>query len=71
MVRIRPVFLSLNSNRSEQQISLALANHWIEDLRGIPFGFSQEWKTPREVEEGAAADCNGKVVTLYQADGEF
>lgn len=66
MGRIRPLFLSLKSNRSERQISLALVNHWIEELRGIPYGFSQEWKTPREVEEGAAADCNGKVVTLYR-----
>lgn len=54
MGRIRPVLLSLKSNRSEQQISLALVSHWIEDLRGIPYGFSQEWKMPREVEAGAA-----------------
>jgi predicted transglutaminase-like cysteine proteinase len=64
MGRIRPVLLSLKSNHSEHQTSLAMVNHWIEDLRGIPYGFSQEWKTPREVEAGAAADCKGEAVTL-------
>lgn len=54
MGRIRPVLLSLKSNHSEHQISLALVNYWIEDLRGIPYGFSQEWKTQREVEANAA-----------------
>lgn len=66
MGRIRPVLLSLKSNRSEHQISLSLVNHWIEDLRGIPYGFSQDWKTPRDVETGAAADCKGNLVTLYK-----
>lgn len=54
MGRIRPALLSLKSNRSEHRISLALVNHWIADLRGIPYGFSQEWNTPREMEAGAA-----------------
>jgi predicted transglutaminase-like cysteine proteinase len=64
MGRIRPVLLSLKSNRGGHQISLALLNHWIEELRAIPYGFSQDWKTPREAEAGAAADCKGKAVTL-------
>jgi hypothetical protein len=36
------------------------------DLRGIPYGFSQEWKTPHEVYFGGAADCKGKAVALYE-----
>lgn len=66
MGRIRPVLLSLKSNRSEHQISFVVVNHWIEDLRGIPDGFSQEWKMPREVKAGAAADCKSKAMALYR-----
>ena len=53
MGRIRPAILSLKSNRSEDQISLALVNHWIENLRGIPGGFSREWNTT-QIKAGAA-----------------
>jgi predicted transglutaminase-like cysteine proteinase len=42
-----------------------LVNHWIGDLRAIPYGFSTEWKTPEEVQAGAFADCKGKAVALY------
>jgi hypothetical protein len=54
MGRIWPVLLSPKSNRSEHQISFALVNHWIEDMRGIPYGFSQEWKRPEEMGAGSA-----------------
>jgi hypothetical protein len=37
----------------------------MEDLRGIPYGFSMEWKTPTEVARDVVADCKGKSVTLY------
>ncbi|MEY2480842.1 MAG: hypothetical protein QOI04_1769 [Verrucomicrobiota bacterium] len=66
MGRIRPVLLSAKSKPGSHDLSLALVNHWIEDLRGIPYGFSQEWKTPQEVESGRVADCKGKAVALYK-----
>lgn len=65
MTRISPV-LSTKNDGGQHDISLGLVNHWIENLRGIPYGFSQEWKTPSEVESGAAADCKGKAVALYE-----
>jgi predicted transglutaminase-like cysteine proteinase len=64
MTRIRPAVLSTNA-AVKQTLSLALVNHWIENLREIPYGFSPEWKTPAEVEFNAVADCKGKAVALY------
>jgi len=64
MTRIQPV-LCASSHGPKQEVSLSLVNHWIENLRAIPYGFSKEWKTPAEVESGAAADCKGKAVALY------
>jgi len=65
MTRIRPV-LFCKSGGGRQNLSLALVNHWIEDIRAIPYGFTPEWKTPAEVESAIVADCKGKAVTLYQ-----
>ncbi|PYL07438.1 MAG: hypothetical protein DME34_06820 [Verrucomicrobia bacterium] len=65
MTRISPVLLT-KSDAGNQGVSLALVNHWIEDLRAIPYGFSTEWKTPEEVEFAPVADCKGKAVALYQ-----
>jgi hypothetical protein len=65
MTRIRPV-LSCRSAVGRQDLSLALVNRWIEDIRAIPYGFTPEWKTPVEVESGVAADCKGKAVALYR-----
>jgi len=65
MTRICPV-LFCKIGAAKQNVSLALVNHWMEDLRAIPYGFSPEWKTPAEVESGAVADCKGKAVALYQ-----
>ena len=64
MTRIRSVLLSKGTG-ADQNLSLALVNHWIGDFRGIPYGFSMEWKTPEEVQMGAVADCKGKAVALY------
>jgi hypothetical protein len=64
MTRIQPVLFSQGSAHNSN-LSLAVVNHWIQDLRGIPYGFSQEWKTPSEVETAPAADCKGKAVALY------
>jgi hypothetical protein len=64
MARIRPVLISTTGHK-EQDLSFALVNHWIGDLRTIPYGFSTEWKTPQEVQLSAFADCKGKAVALY------
>ena len=64
MTRIRPI-LSEKVGGSKDDVSLTLVNHWIQDLRAIPYGFSNEWKTPSEVVSGPAADCKGKAVALY------
>ncbi len=65
MSRIRP---ALQATKPEQgrQVSLNLVNHWMENLRAIPYAFSHEWKTPAEVESDAFADCKGKAVALYE-----
>jgi hypothetical protein len=65
MNRIQPVLFAKPSAQ-KQDPSLALVNHWIQDLRGIPYAFSPEWKTPAEVEAAPVADCKGKAVVLYQ-----
>ena len=64
MSRIRPVLLGTAS--ASRQVSLAIVNHWVEDLRDIPYGFHMEWKTPAEVESRRPADCKGKAVALYE-----
>jgi hypothetical protein len=66
MSRIYPILNSKTGESSKDNVSIALINHWIADLRSIPYGFSQEWKTPSEVEHGPVADCKGKAVALYQ-----
>ncbi len=65
MTRIQPVLFSQSAVKNSN-VSLAVVNHWMQDLRGIPYGFSAEWKTPSEVANGAVADCKGKAVALYQ-----
>lgn len=65
MTRIRPVLTS-NASSHDEKLTLGVVNQWIQDLRAIPYGFSTEWKTPSEVENGPVADCKGKAVALYQ-----
>ena len=65
MSRIRPILLS-ESHPARREVSLGLVNHWIGNLRSIPYGFTREWKTPSETQSGAAADCKAKAVALYQ-----
>lgn len=65
MTRIEPVLTGHGAGRSEN-LSLGVVNQWIGELRAIPYGFSTEWKTPAEVQNGPAADCKGKAVALYQ-----
>ena len=65
MTRIQPV-LSSKPDSAKDALSLAMVNAWIQGLREIPYGFSQEWKTPSEVATAPVADCKGKAVALYQ-----
>jgi hypothetical protein len=66
MTRIRPVLFGKTGSAGKQDLSMGLVNQWIGGLRGIPYGFSQEWKTPDEVNNGSFADCKGKAVALYE-----
>jgi predicted transglutaminase-like cysteine proteinase len=65
MTRIRPV-LTAPAHESGSQVSLAIVNHWMADLRAIPYGFTMHWKTPAEAQSGAPADCKAKAVALYE-----
>lgn len=64
MERIRPVLTS--ASNSGDRTSVAVVNQWMADLRDIPYGYQQIWKTPSEVESRNPADCKGKAVALYQ-----
>ena len=66
MTRIRPILETAVSTSRSADLSLRLVNHWIESLRAIPYSFSQQWRTPSEVETATTADCKGKAVTLYE-----
>lgn len=65
MSRIRPILVSGHSG-SDEDLSLALVNRWMGDLRDIPYGYQMEWKTPSEVQSRRPADCKGKAVALYE-----
>src|SRR5947209_3198225 len=65
MSRIRPVLLTAKGSAS-RELSIATVNQWMGDLRGIPYGYHIEWKTPAEVQTGEPADCKGKAVALYE-----
>jgi predicted transglutaminase-like cysteine proteinase len=64
MARIRPV-LTASSHAAGSQVSVAIVNQWMSDLRSIPYGFTTFWKTPAEAQSGAPADCKAKAVALY------
>ena len=66
MARIQSVLASASAQRSDRELPLQLINHWIGDLRNIPYGFSMQWKTPAEVACEPVADCKGKAVALYR-----
>ncbi len=66
MSRIRPVLLSARNGAASGDLSLNAVNHWMGDLRDIPYGYHMEWKTPLEVESRQPSDCKGKSVALYQ-----
>src|SRR5229473_2730795 len=52
MARILPVLFSGDA-ASKQDLSMSLVNHWMGDLRTIPYGFFVEWKTPAELQTEA------------------
>jgi predicted transglutaminase-like cysteine proteinase len=64
MTRIRPV-LTASAHTAGSQVSIAVVNQWMADLRAIPYGFTTFWKTPAEAQSGAPADCKAKAVALY------
>lgn len=65
MTRVQPVLNSAPPGENES-VSLDIVNRWMSDLRGIPYGYSMQWRTPGEVARDPVADCKGKAVALYQ-----
>lgn len=45
--------------------SLPVVNEWMTALRGMPYRYSREWRTPLEVEAAQVGDCKGKALLLY------
>ncbi|MBV9009243.1 MAG: hypothetical protein JO354_08775 [Verrucomicrobia bacterium] len=66
MARIQPVLTTSVESAASRNLSLAIVNHWINDLRTIPYGYSMQWRTPQEVARDPVADCKGKAVALYE-----
>jgi hypothetical protein len=64
MVPISPV---LNSpvGPLAGRTSFDTINQWVTTLRAIPYQYSPQWKTPRQVSFDVAADCKGKALLLY------
>lgn len=65
MSRIRPILIGVG-RPARNEVALGIVNHWMADLRAIPYGFTREWKTPAETQSGAPADCKAKAVALYE-----
>ncbi len=65
MSRIRPILAS-EARIAHGDVSLGMVNYWIGDLRSIPYGFTNEWKTPAETQSGEPADCKAKALALYE-----
>ncbi len=65
MARVKPV-LTVAPARETETVSLDAVNRWMTDLRGIPYGYSMQWRTPTEVAHDPMADCKGKAVALYE-----
>jgi hypothetical protein len=65
MARVYPV-LTRTSGQLPGPVSLSLVvNHWMTQLRAMPYQYSKHWQTPAEVSFAQATDCKGKAVTLY------
>ena len=64
MARVRTVLSA--GGTAVDQTSILIVNHWIDDLRRVPYIYDLEWRTPSEVEARGRADCKGKALTLYR-----
>ena len=64
MTRVQPT-LTAPSGYMFDEISFALVNEWMIELRAMPYRYSREWQTPAEVEAARVADCKGKALVLY------
>ncbi len=64
MARVQPT-LTAPSGYMIDEISFALVNEWMIELRAMPYRYSREWQTPTEVEAARMADCKGKALALY------
>src|SRR6267378_1836714 len=64
MARVQPT-LTAPSGYMFDEISFALVNEWMIELRAMPYRYSREWQTPSEVEAARVADCKGKALALY------
>ena len=64
MERVQPV-LTAPGGYMFDRLSFTLVNEWMIELRGMPYQFSREWRTPSEVETARVADCKGKALALY------
>jgi hypothetical protein len=64
MERVQPTLVA-PSIYSLYGPSLAAVNQRMIELRGMPYRYSREWKTPFEVELAQVGDCKGKALVLY------
>lgn len=65
MLRVQPVLGAVGA-KPAGRISLTVVNQWMEKLRRIPYRYSKQWQTPREVGTQKMADCKGKAMALYE-----
>lgn len=65
MAPVQPVLASVGGF-SLQGVSWPIVYGWMNELRGMRYGYSREWKTPAEVEATRIGDCKGKAITLYE-----
>lgn len=65
MAPVQPVLASVGGF-SIEGVSLPIVNSWMNELRGMRYGYSRQWKTPDEVEATRVGDCKGKAITLYE-----
>ena len=64
MTPISPV-LNSSAGSLAGRTSLARINHWLANLRAIPYRYSPQWKTPEQVSSDPVADCKGKAILLF------
>lgn len=65
MSRVRGVLASSGS-RGGGGVSLLIVNHWMDELRDIPYRYHHQWQKPGEVGFNTGADCKGKALALYR-----